>query len=90
MVGSADFMSDADQGQVNGTLTSRSPGSALKPFTYALALETGRYSTRTILNDVPSRYAEYMPRNFDKTFRGKVSLREAFVSTFEYPGGRGS
>ncbi len=85
MVGSADFMSDADQGQVNGTLSRRSPGSALKPFTYALALETGRYSTRTLLDDTPSRYAEYMPRNFDKKFRGKVSLREALVDSLNIP-----
>jgi penicillin-binding protein 1C len=85
MVGSADFMSDADHGQVNGALSRRSPGSALKPFTYALALETGRYSTRTILDDVPSRYAEYMPRNFDKKFHGKVSLREALVDSLNIP-----
>lgn len=85
MVGSADFMSVADQGQVNGALARRSPGSALKPFTYALALETGRYSTRTLLDDVPSRYAEYMPRNFDKKFRGKVSLREALVDSLNIP-----
>ncbi len=85
MVGSADFMSAVDQGQVNGALSRRSPGSALKPFTYALALETGRYSTRTVLDDVPSRYAEYMPRNFDKKFRGKVSLREALVDSLNIP-----
>ncbi len=85
MVGSADFMSEADQGQINGALSRRSPGSALKPFTYALALETGRYSTRTVLDDVPSRYAEYTPRNFDKKFRGKVPLREALVDSLNIP-----
>ncbi len=85
MVGSADFASQVDQGQINGALSRRSPGSALKPFTYALALETGRYSTRSALDDVPSRYAEYMPRNFDRTFRGKVSLREALVDSLNIP-----
>ncbi|MBF0618711.1 MAG: penicillin-binding protein 1C [Candidatus Omnitrophica bacterium] len=85
LVGSADFMSAADQGQVNGALSSRSPGSALKPFTYALALQTGRYSTRTILDDVPSRYAEYLPHNYDKTFRGQVTLRDALVDSLNIP-----
>ena len=85
LVGSADFASVIDGGQMNGALSLRSPGSALKPFTYALALETGRYSTRSILDDVPSRYAEYLPRNFDKTFRGKVTLREALVDSLNIP-----
>ncbi|MBF0479744.1 MAG: penicillin-binding protein 1C [Candidatus Omnitrophica bacterium] len=84
-VGSANFASVADGGQVNGALSPRSPGSTLKPFTYALALQTGRYSTRSVLDDVPSRYAEYLPRNFDKTFRGKVSLREALVDSLNIP-----
>jgi penicillin-binding protein 1C len=85
MVGSADFLSVPDQGQNNGALSRRSPGSALKPFTYALALETGRYSTRSVFDDVPSRYAEYMPRNFDKKFRGKISLRESLVDSLNIP-----
>ncbi|HOV68076.1 MAG TPA: hypothetical protein PLI31_06910, partial [Methanoregulaceae archaeon] len=41
LVGSADFANVADQGQVNGAIAPRSPGSALKPFTYALAFELG-------------------------------------------------
>ncbi len=83
--GSADFAATRDPGQVDGVISQRSPGSALKPFTYALALETGRYSTTTILDDAPSRYAEYAPRNYDKSFRGQVSLREALVDSLNIP-----
>ena len=41
LAGSADYFAEADAGQVNGAIALRQPGSALKPFTYALALETG-------------------------------------------------
>ena len=40
-VGSAEFFNEQDQGQVNGYLAPRSPGSTLKPFVYALAFERG-------------------------------------------------
>ena len=42
LVGSAGFRDDALQGQVNGAMARRSPGSTLKPFLYALAMDQGR------------------------------------------------
>ncbi len=84
-VGSADFWNKEDMGQVDGALSSRSPGSALKPFTYALGFESGLYSTETFIDDSPSRYAEYLPRNYDKKFHGMVSVREALVNSLNIP-----
>ena len=84
-VGSADFWNKEDLGQVDGALSSRSPGSALKPFTYALGFESGLYSTETLIDDSPSRYAEYLPRNYDKKFHGMVTVREALVNSLNIP-----
>lgn len=85
LVGSADFFSKENSGQVNGALALRSPGSALKPFTYALGLGSGLYSTESIIEDEPARYAEYMPKNYDEKFRGPVTLREALVQSLNIP-----
>ena len=85
LVGSANFFDKEDSGQVNGALALRSPGSALKPFTYALGLGSGLYSTETIIDDEPSRYAEYIPKNYDQKFHGPVTLRDALVQSLNIP-----
>ncbi len=85
MVGSCDFRADADDGQVNGAVAPRSPGSALKPFTYALAFERGIATPDTILADVPASYAGYDPENYDHTFRGPVTAREALSDSLNVP-----
>ncbi|MBF0384709.1 MAG: penicillin-binding protein 1C [Candidatus Omnitrophica bacterium] len=84
-VGSADFFSKNDFGQVDGALSGRSPGSALKPFTYALGFDSRMYSTETQIDDSASRYSEYLPRNYDKKFRGMVSVRDALVDSLNIP-----
>lgn len=56
-VGSADFFNEKIDGQVDGTAALRSPGSALKPFIYALALDQGLIHPRTMLKDVPKTTA---------------------------------
>jgi penicillin-binding protein 1C len=79
MVGSLAY-SRRDQGFNNGATALRSPGSALKPFLYALALDTG-LTAATVLEDVPRSYrsprGEYVPINFDRKSYGPASLREA-------------
>ena len=49
----------------------RSPGSALKPFIYALAFEQGLAHPETLLFDRPARYGAYRPENFDFEFSGR-------------------
>ena len=49
----------------------RSPGSALKPFIYGLALDDGVVAADTELDDAPRRFADYQPEDFDRVFHGR-------------------
>jgi len=84
-VGSNDFFSDEAEGQINGALARRSPGSALKPFTYALGIDRGFYTPSMILADVPVQHSGYAPINYDKQFRGPVTVRQALVNSLNVP-----
>lgn len=77
LVGSADYYNRQIQGQVNGTTAKRSPGSALKPFIYALGMEQGVLHPMTVLKDVPSSFGSYAPENFDRRFLGPVTATDA-------------
>ena len=85
LVGSADFFDEEASGQVNGTIAPRSPGSALKPFVYALALDRGLISLESLLNDVPVDYSGYRPVNYDNRFRGAVTARAALTHSLNVP-----
>lgn len=85
LVGSCDFFSFDDEGQVNGALAVRSPGSALKPFTYALAMERGICTPSTVVGDVPMPFRDYRPENYDQEFRGPVSVRRALRESLNIP-----
>jgi len=85
MVGSADYFNDAIDGQVNGTLALRSPGSTLKPFIYALAMQQGRVHTQSMLKDAPSSFGAYNPENYDRDFSGPISVTDALVKSRNIP-----
>ena len=80
----------ASGGTINGPLVPRQPGSALKPFTYALAFEDG-YSPASVLADIPLSFptAEpgivYSPRNYDGRFRGPMLARSALAGSENVP-----
>ncbi|WP_103066457.1 transglycosylase domain-containing protein [Petrotoga olearia] len=59
-------------------------GSAIKPFYYLLALENG-YDKDTTLPDQPMKFGDWAPENFDKTYRGTVTLEEALVDSINIP-----
>ena len=85
-VGSADFFNAVAQGQVNGYRAARSPGSALKPFVYALGFEKGVITPQHYLEDVPIDFkGGYAPENFDKKFNGAVPVREALARSLNVP-----
>jgi penicillin-binding protein 1C len=84
-VGSADWFDNAIAGQVNGVLARRSPGSALKPFVYALALDQGLIHPMTLLKDIPKRFGAYAPENFDRNYLGPLSARDALVHSRNVP-----
>jgi penicillin-binding protein 1C len=85
LVGSQEFFADSGAGQVNGALAARSPGSALKPFVYALALDQGVISPRSLLYDVPVDYSGYKPVNYDESFNGAVPAEEALIRSLNVP-----
>ena len=85
LIGSVDFFSEENSGQINGALSRRCPGSTLKPFTYALAFEKGFYTPRMILADVPVQYAGYEPLDYDREYRGPVTVREALIDSLNVP-----
>lgn len=85
LVGSADFFDVSRQGQVNGALAPRSPGSALKPFLYALALDQGLVSPQTMLFDIPVEYAGYRPENYDGLYHGLVPVQAALALSLNVP-----
>ncbi|HEX3045293.1 MAG TPA: penicillin-binding protein 1C [Bacillota bacterium] len=84
-VGSADFSSAVDQGQVNGFLAPRSPGSALKPFVYAMGMDRGIITPQHYLEDVPVDFSGYCPENYDRTYNGLVSARDALARSLNIP-----
>ncbi len=85
MVGSPNFDDAANQGQVNAALARRQPGSAIKPLTYAVALERGWTPASTIL-DIPTTFQTregrpYAPQNYDRAYHGPLALREALATS---------
>jgi penicillin-binding protein 1C len=84
-VGSADFFNGEIQGQVDGTRAPRSPGSTLKPFVYALALEQGLIHPLSILSDAPQSFGDYDPENFDREFVGPIRACDALARSRNLP-----
>jgi penicillin-binding protein 1C len=85
LVGSASFFERARPGQVNGATARRSPGSTLKPWLYAQAIDDGLVVPDSVVLDVPSDFAGYTPENYDGTYRGRVTLREALSHSLNVP-----
>ncbi len=85
MVGSADFSEASIQGQVNGCNAPRSPGSTLKPFVYALAMDQGLIHPMTMLKDAPHRYGGFAPENYDQAFLGPILARDALIASRNVP-----
>src|SRR3984893_1519110 len=84
-IGSADFFNAEIQGQVDGTRAPRSPGSTLKPFVYALALEQGLIHPMSILSDAPHSFGDYNPENFDREFVGPIRACDALARSRNLP-----
>jgi penicillin-binding protein 1C len=85
LLGSNNFYDPSIQGQVNGTKAKRSPGSALKPFIYALALDQGLIHPDTVLKDVPRSFGHYNPENFDNDFAGPIKAKDALTLSRNIP-----
>ncbi|WP_348272652.1 penicillin-binding protein 1C [Pannonibacter tanglangensis] len=84
-VGSPGLADDGRQGYVDMTGAVRSPGSALKPLIYGLAFEQGVAHPESFIEDRPVRIAGYDPTNFDLSFQGTVTVREALQLSLNIP-----
>ncbi len=79
-----------DESQYNRAIQAiRQPGSAFKPFVYYAALASGRYTPESAIEDSPVSYPDgnemYSPRNYDGSFSGSMSLRQALASSRNVP-----
>jgi penicillin-binding protein 1C len=84
-VGNADFASPMRRGTIDMAQAVRSPGSALKPFIYAMAFDRLLVHPQTLLDDRPCHFGDYAPSDFDGIFRGEVSAAEALQYSLNVP-----
>lgn len=84
-LGSVDLNDDSRFGHVDMISSVRSPGSILKPFVYGLAIDDGLIHAESLLQDVPRRFGDYRPGNFDSGFHGPVSASEALSRSLNLP-----
>lgn len=75
----------ARSGALDLTQAVRSPGSALKPFIYAMAFADGIVAPETVVPDLPHRFGGYAPENFDRGFAGSVTAAEALRRSLNLP-----
>ncbi len=85
LVGNFDFWDETHGGQIVGFDTPRSPGSALKPFIYALAIDRGLALPEHLVPDIPIAYTDYAPRNYDGKFTGLIPLEDALSFSLNIP-----
>ena len=98
MVGSPDYFDATTSGAVNAVYSQRQPGSAIKPLTYALALDpqaaakAGRapWTPATIIPDIRTSFVTaegnpYVPNNYDRRYHGPVTLRTALANSYNIP-----
>ena len=94
MVGSYDFYDVEIDGQVNVALAARQPGSAFKPFTYATAFASGKWTPASLIHDRAIEYdlpgtvpeeRQFKPRNYDYKWHGYLTLREALANSHNIP-----
>ncbi len=84
LVGSSDPRDPRD-GRVNGATARRSPGSALKPFLYAAAFEDERLAPDSIVDDAPTDFDGWRPRNIDRRHLGQMPAEEALRTSRNLP-----
>jgi len=83
--GSADFSDESRYSHVDMVRGVRSPGSTLKPFLYAQALDDGIVHSESMLLDAPLSFGGYAPGNFQAAFSGPVSVAQALQRSLNVP-----
>ena len=85
LAGNFDFWDTENGGQIVGFDTPRSPGSTLKPFLYARAIDTGRALPGYLVPDIPVSYGTYAPDNYSGDFEGLATLEDALSRSLNVP-----
>lgn len=74
---------------VDGIQAPRQAGSTLKPFLYELAFEQKYLTAASVLEDSPVSFPTpsglYVPQNYEKDFKGRVSARVALAGSLNVP-----
>ena len=89
MIGSKNYFDLLNDGNVNTIFSLRPPGSSIKVVNYAYALSNG-YTPASVIDDSPVRYKvagspDYIPVNYDKSFKGRINLRSALAQSRNVP-----
>ena len=82
-IGGANFWSQ--EGQLDLARATRSPGSTLKPFIYGMAFDDFIVHPQTLIDDKPTAFGDYEPRNFDRGYQGTVSIATALQMSLNVP-----
>ncbi len=84
-VASSGFFDESRTGQIDYIRAVRSPGSALKPFIYAMAFDEGIAHPETFIADRRKRFGGYRPANFDGLSHGRIIARHALQASLNVP-----
>ena len=85
MVGSADYFDAEKSGQVNVATSKRQPGSSFKPLVYAVAMSKAPVGPNTPMYDLPTKFGDWEPKNFDGEFLGRMTVRTALGNSRNIP-----
>ncbi len=90
MVGSRDYFNATSEGKINMTIRPRQPGSSMKPINLATAFQLRKATPGTVLLDIPTCFeaigsAAYCPRNYDGSYHGPVTMRQALANSYNIP-----
>ena len=84
-IGSQDFYDFENNGQVDGIIAKRSPGSLLKPFLYAVAIDEGLIAPCSKVPDIPLYFVNFSPQNANKKYYGIVEIQDALIKSLNIP-----
>ncbi len=84
-IGSPFYNEDLNSVKYNACDVLRSPGSTLKPFIYAKAMENGFITQKKKIFDFPEEFYGYKPKNFSNKYDGIISADEALIRSLNIP-----
>ena len=84
-LGSHNMFSPKVAGYIDMVQIARSPGSVLKPFIYGLGFEAHAIHPNTLIYDRETRFGDYLPHNYSRTYHGEVSIAYALQHSLNIP-----